>query len=178
MDVKLEWVFTLPNENRQRSKKRNSKGEFTTSFAHSLVKGPKFQYLCERERVKKFKERNKGRKFECSSLFSSIQLLTFSTHHLVWFFCFWKKVQFAIVEGKLLITITLYSCFLLVLVSHIERTEQGSKKREIKIHGKATSSWEIDNGGGIVGGCKKLAICLWLLCHYWHCCQDVYGVKS
>lgn len=50
MDVKLQWVFTLPNENRQRSKKRNSKGEFTTSFAHNLVKGPKFQYLCERER--------------------------------------------------------------------------------------------------------------------------------
>jgi hypothetical protein len=55
MDVKLQGVFTLPNENRQRSKKRNSKREFTTSFAHSLVKGPKFQYLCERER-----ERERG----------------------------------------------------------------------------------------------------------------------
>jgi hypothetical protein len=169
----------LPNENRQRSKKRNSKREFTTSFAHSLVKGPKFQYLCKRERVKKFKERNKGRKFECSSLFSLLfnSLLSLLA---IWsdFSVFEKKVEFGIVEGKLLITITICSCFLLVLVSHIERTKQGSKKREIKIHGEATGSWEINNGGGIIGGCKKLAICLWLLCHYWHCCEDVYGVKS
>jgi hypothetical protein len=71
MDVKLQGVFTLPNETDKEAKKRNSKREFTSSFAHSLVKGPKFQGKKQRKKILILKS------------FPSIQLLTFRTRHLV-----------------------------------------------------------------------------------------------
>jgi hypothetical protein len=40
----------LPNETDKEARKGTQKREFTSSFAHSLVKGPKFQYLWERGR--------------------------------------------------------------------------------------------------------------------------------
>jgi hypothetical protein len=50
MDVKLQGVFTLPNETDKEARKGTQRENLTRSFAHSLVKGSKFQYLRERER--------------------------------------------------------------------------------------------------------------------------------
>jgi hypothetical protein len=62
MDVKLQGVFTLPNETDKEASKGTQREISQTSFAHSFGEGTtSFQYLCEGERVKKFKERNKGR---------------------------------------------------------------------------------------------------------------------
>ncbi len=100
------------------------------AFAHSLVKGPKFQYSWERG-LKNSRKETKEENFNTlvfSLLFNYLlSILAIWSH----FFVFEKNsICHNRRQTPYLITITICSCFILVFVSHIERTKQGVRKEK------------------------------------------------